>query len=459
MQRCISVKEMIAPVAGIKKSSGVADPIVLSSGVARLISTITGPLAALLVIHFLTLAEQGYWFTFLGIVTMTNYAEMGMGQVILQFAAHEAGRTSGEVGNQLSHDDKRLKSILRISLIFGGLSALLQFAIALPLGYLILSSHASGDQQVEWVGPWVLLCCVAPLNLALIFVNSFLEGCQFIVGANLRRALQAIAQVVVTLLVFSLGGKLWSLGAGLFASFVAGLVWIALAHGRYLARLMAGFRQNREISWRLEVWPLQWRYAMTWSTGLFTYGLFNPLIFSLAGAEAAGQFGFSMAVVGVVLAYSQVWTASRAAVFAKLNAGADWGELKRLFDRSIKYGLMAYLLGVMGVLTALYLININLPSLAVRFLDPLATAILLAGGGVNLITFFITYFVRSFKEEPFVKLAWAIAALMLVLLPAGTYLLGTRGAAAAYLISQSAVLPVALRIYHKYRNRMALEFS
>jgi hypothetical protein len=453
------IDEMIAPAAAAKKSSGVADPIVLSSGVARLVSTITSPIAALLVIHFLTLAEQGYWFTFQGIVTMANYAEMGMGQVILQFAAHEAGKSSAEVEHPLSDNNDKLKSILRISLIFGGLSALLQFVIALPLGFLILSSHTDADQPVRWFGPWLFLCCVAPLSLVLVFVNAFLEGCQFIVGANLRRALQAVAQVGVTLLVFSLGGRLWSLGAGLFASFAVGLLWILAAHGGFLGRLLAGFRHNREVSWRREVWPLQWRYAMTWSTGLFTYGLFNPLIFSLAGAEAAGQFGFTMAVVGVVLAYSQVWTASRAAVFAKLNAGANWGELKRLFDRSVKYGAIAYLLGAAGVLLALYVINEIWPLLAVRFLDPLATMILLVGAGANLITFFITYFVRSFKEEPFVKVAWAIAALMVVFLPAGTILLGTRGAAAAYLVSQSAVLPVVFRIFHKYRNRMALEYS
>lgn len=450
---------MIAPVAEIKKSSGIADPIVLSSGFVRLVSTITSPLAALLVVHFLTLAEQGYWFTFQGIVMMANYAEMGMGQVIMQFAAHETGGANGEREKQPSHDNNRLKSILRISLIFGGLSALLQFMIGLPLGYLILSSNANANPQVEWLGPWIFLCCVAPLNLALVFINGFLEGCQFIVPANLRRALQGIAQVGVTLLVFSLGGRLWSLGAGLFASFAVGLLWILAAHGGFLGRMLAGFRQNREVSWRKEVWPLQWRYAMTWATGLFTYGLFNPLVFSLAGAEAAGQFGFTMAVVGIVLAYSQVWTASRAAVFAKLNAGTEWDELKHLFERSARYGSLAYLLGAAGVLAGLHVINIYLPWLAVRFLDPLATTILLAGGGVNLMTFFITYFVRSFKEEPFVRLAWLVAALMLILLPAGTILFGTTGAAAAYLIAQSAVLPMALGIYNRYRKRMPLQYG
>jgi O-antigen/teichoic acid export membrane protein len=450
---------MIAPVAELKKAGGMADPIVLSSGVGRLVSTITAPITAVLVVVFLSPEEQGYWFAFLGMVTMTNYAEMGMGQVILQFAAHEAGKSGEEARDQLSNDNGRLKSILRISLIFGGLAALLQFAMALPLGYAVFSSRAAAAKHIEWLGPWVLLCLAAPLNLALVFVNSFLEGCQFIVGANLRRALQAVAQVVVMLLTFSLGGRLWSLGAGLLASFAAGLIWVAVAHGGFLSRLLSGFRRNREVSWRKEVWPLQWRYAMTWTTGLFVYGLFNPLIFLFAGEIAAGQFGFTMSVVGVVLAYSQVWTASRAAVFARLNGAANWDELKRLFDRSIKYGAMAYLLGAACVLMALYVINANLPRLAVRFLDPLATVVLLAGGGVNLATFFITYFVRSFKEEPFVKLAWAIAALMVVLLPVGTYLFGTRGAAAAYLVSQSAVLPVALGIYNHYRRRMQLQSS
>ena len=446
---------MIASTTAIKKWGNIIDPIVISSGVARLVSTVTGPLTALMVVHFLSLTEQGYWFTFLSIITMANYAELGMGQVILQFAAYEVGGIeTGDLYNK-----GRLKSILRITLLFGGLLSLLQGLIALAIGYVILSTHANDDHKIEWLGPWLLVCSVAPLTLALAFINSFLEGCQLIVASNLRRALQAVAQVVVTFLVFNSGSHLWSLGAGLGAGFATGAVCILLTHGRFLRGMLAGFMKNTQVSWRKEVWPLQWRYAATWITGLFSFGLFNPLIFSLIGPEAAGQFGFTMSVTGFLLAYSQIWLASRAAVFTKLNAGAKWAELKSLFERSVKYSVVTYLLGSLGVIVAIYVINIHFPLLAIRFLEPLSAIIILAAGGASLALFCVTYFVRSFKEEPFVKLAWTVAALVLILLPVGAILFQTRGVSVAYFISQLTILPMGLQIYNRYRKRMPLEYQ
>ena len=444
---------MIASTAAIKKWSSIVDPIVVSSGVARLVATVTGPLTALMVVHFLSLTEQGYWFTFLSIIALANYAELGMGQVILQFAAYEVG---GSVTGDA--DDKgRLKSILRITLLFGGLLSLLQCLIAMAVGYAILSTRAGSGQSAEWLGPWLLACTVAPLTLALAFLNSFLEGCQLIVSSNLRRALQAIVQVVVTFFVFNSGGKLWALGAGLGAGFAAGTVYVLLAHGRFIRGLLAGFTKNTQVSWRTEVWPLQWRYAATWVTGLFSFGLFNPVIFSLIGPEAAGQFGFTMSVTGFLLAYSQIWLASRMAVFTKLNAGAKWAELKPLYGRSVKYSIVTYLLGSLGVVAAIYVINVEFPLLAVRFLEPLSAVIILAAGGVSLSIFCISYFVRSFKEEPFIKMAWVTAGLVMILLPAGALLFQTRGASAAYFISQLAVLPMGVKIYNRYRKRIPLE--
>ena len=446
---------MIASTTAMKKWGNIIDPIVISSGVARLVATVTGPLTALMVIHFLSLAEQGYWFTFLSIMTLANYAELGMGQVILQFAAYEVGGI--ETSDTRNKD--RLKSILRITLLFGGLLSLVQCLVALAVGYVILSTHGDGGQNIEWLGPWFFVCAVAPLTLALAFLNAFLEGCQLIVASNLRRALQAVTQVVVTFFVFNSGGKLWSLGAGLGAGFVAGTLWVLLVNGRFLRGLLVGFRNNRQVSWRREVWPLQWRYAATWVTGLFSFGLFNPLVFSLIGPEAAGQFGFTMSVTGFLLAYSQIWIASRAAVFTKLNAGAKWADLKSLFEHSVKYSVATYLLGSLAAVAAIYVINANFPLLAVRFLEPLSAIIILAAGGASLLLFCVTYFVRSFKEEPFVKLAWTVAALVLVLLPAGALLFQTRGASAAYFISQLAVLPMGVQIYNRYRKRMPLEYQ
>ncbi|HXI90520.1 MAG TPA: hypothetical protein VNO24_10950 [Blastocatellia bacterium] len=435
------------------KFGSAVDPIVFSSGFARIIATVASPITAVLIIHFLSLPEQGYWYTFLGLVAIVNYAELGMGQVILQFAAYEWGEFGGASQTLESDNGRRLKSIFRIALLFGGLTALVGLMTALPLGYFILSSRG-GSQDIHWLGPWVFVSLVAPLNLALVFLNSFLEGCQMIVAANLRRAAQAVAQVAGAFLFFAVGGKLWALGAGQLASFGVGLLWILLTQRSFLRALLTGFPDNKQVSWRDEIWPLQWRYAAGWATGPFVYGLFSPLIFALVGSEAAGRFGFTFAIVGVVLAYSQVWIASRAAVFTKLNAGSNWRELTDLFGRSVKQGVLTYLAGAAVLLVGIRLLNTGVPSLAGRFLDLSSTLLLLAAGSVTLLIFSIMFFVRSFKEEPFVRMAWIGAILMVVLLPLGISLFQTTGASGAYLVSQLTVLPIAYQIYESYRKRI-----
>jgi len=426
----------------------------INAGVTRVVASITGPATALLILRFLSLAEQGYWYTFVGLITVVNYAELGMGQVILQFAAYERGKLHHDDGSLDARHEQRLKSIFRTALIVGGLAGLIEAVLGLPLGYFILARHHADGGDVQWLGPWVLAAIAAPLNIVLAFVNAFLEGCQMIVAANLRRAVQAVAQVAVFAIVFACGGRLWALGAGQLAAFVTGEVLIWLAQGRFIRQMFGGFLHNRAVSWREEIWPLQWRYAAGWATGPLTFGLLNPLIFTLAGAEDAGRFGFTFAVVGVIMAYSQVWTAARAAVFTNLNAAAKWRELKSLFERSVKLAAATYLLGAAAMMAALLLINAKFPALAARFLDPLSTLLLLAASGIVLLFFSITYFVRSFKEEPFVKMAWVSAVLTLGLVPAGVLLFRTLGAAAAYLIVQAAVFPLALQIYHRYNRRI-----
>src|SRR5215813_13656579 len=110
-------------IPGAHKLGMAAAPIVVSAGALRLIGTITSPISAVLIIHFLSLPEQGYWYTFLGLVSIVNYAELGMGQVILQFAAYEWGEFSANRTLE-SDNGRRLKSIFRTAVLFGGLTAL-----------------------------------------------------------------------------------------------------------------------------------------------------------------------------------------------------------------------------------------------------------------------------------------------------------------------------------------------
>jgi len=430
------------------------DPVVVSSGITRITGSIAGPVTALLILKYLSLAEQGYWYTFVGLASIVNYAELGMGQVILQFAAHEHGKLQLVENESAKHHELRLKSIFRTAVIIGAITASGAFVFAFPLGYLALTRNDQDNPPAMWLGPWMLLATAVPLSIGLAFINSFLEGCQMIVWANLRRAVQTFAQLVGIAAVFTSGGKLWALGAGQIIGIFAGGVLVLFGHGSFLRRMLRGFLSNRAVSWRKEIWPLQWRYAAGWAAGPFIFGLLNPLIFRLAGPEDAGRFGLTFAVVGVVAAYSQVWTAARAAVFTSLNAASRWRELNSLYERSVVHAIATYLIGSITTIVAVLLIHARFPSLGGRLLNPLSTLVLLVAGGLALLFFSITYFVRSFKEEPFVRLAWISATLMIVLAPVGIVLLRALGAAIAYLAVQTVIFVMALQIYRRYRKRI-----
>src|ERR1700722_5120239 len=56
---------------------------------ARVWSMGAGVVALLLIAAFFTPQIQGFYYTFTSLVALQVFAEMGLGQVIIQFAAHE----------------------------------------------------------------------------------------------------------------------------------------------------------------------------------------------------------------------------------------------------------------------------------------------------------------------------------------------------------------------------------
>ncbi len=45
------------------------------------------------------------------------------------------------------------------------------------------------------------------------------------------------------------------------------------------------------ISWRREVWPFQWKIAVSWLCDYFIFQLFTPVLFAFRGPVEAGQDG------------------------------------------------------------------------------------------------------------------------------------------------------------------------
>jgi O-antigen/teichoic acid export membrane protein len=442
----------ISSIAKITKKIGV-DSAVLSTGIARVVATLISPITAVLMIRFLNLAEQGYWYTFLSFIAISQYAELGMGQVVMQFSSHEWAKIEDLSMIHSSPNGLRLKSIFRIAILLGGSIATLASLISFILGYSIMQSHTN-DAGINWQAPWLCVSLISALNITVAYVNGFMDGCQMFVTTNLRRSIQSCVSLAALFIVFSMGGKLWALGLSQLASLVVGIILMFVFHKEFFQHLFKNFYSNTYVSWRREIFPLQWRFAATWLTGIFVFQLFNPMLFGLVGPEAAGRFGFTLSIIAVVNGYAQIWIAARAPVFASLNSSGKWDELSKLFRKSLISGTVTYAIGSIIVMSLAFVVQYFYPSLSSRFIDPLSIMFLLAGQGINLVTFAFTYFVRSFKEEPFVLMAWIHAFLSVILVPICVSLFEIKGAALASLLSNAAVFPIGFKIYRLYASRM-----
>jgi len=60
----------------------------------RLWGSASGLLTAVLVAWFFTPELQGYYFTFLSLLTLQTFVELGFGELLQQFVSHEWAKTT-----------------------------------------------------------------------------------------------------------------------------------------------------------------------------------------------------------------------------------------------------------------------------------------------------------------------------------------------------------------------------
>ena len=114
-----------------------------------------------LIAHFLSPAEQGYYYTYASLIaTLQMVFELGFSLVVMQLASHECAyltiAPNGSItGGELSH--ARLASILQTSVRWYGAGALLLGLILIPTGLYFFSSHQHPGDVVRWRTPGLQL--------------------------------------------------------------------------------------------------------------------------------------------------------------------------------------------------------------------------------------------------------------------------------------------------------------
>jgi hypothetical protein len=443
-------------VEAIRGKLGIDGPVAYTF-LARFTNILGSTGTVLLIVRFLSPDEQGYYYTLLSLVSLQLVFEMGFSFVIQQLAAHECVHLSFDSegmigGNSLAY--ARLASALQLGLRWYSIAAAAMALVVAPLGLAFFERHSAvASAQVFWRGPWLTAIFASAAGLWATPFYSFLEGCGQIRAVAAMRFRQSIAAAVFAWVTMLLHCGLYAPALVIIGQTAMGLLFIA-GNGRLLLNLLRYPSGRHAIHWTREIWPFQWRVAVSWMCSYFTVQIFVPIVFALRGSVDAGQIGMSLSITGAMTLLALAWSTPKATSFGTLIAQRAFRALDQMFWRTLAQSLSVFAgLGIAACALAIALPVLS-PRLAARMVSPRMFAVLVAAGAANCIVQTMATLLRSFKSEPFLMQSLAVAACTLGFGAFAASRWGTQGVALSYFGATAGVgLPLAVIIFAHTRQK------
>ena len=370
-------------------------------------SALAGIITLALLIRFLTKYEQGYYSTFGNFMALQVFFELGLSMVLMQFASHERASLEWTPQGTLEGDPvakARLASLLRRGLFWYAVMSVALLALIYPVGFAFFHLHNLQHPEepfVAWQTPWLFLSLAVSAGLLVTPLWAILEGCGLVAEVI---AAQFVAGILNSLLFWGMLLRHWGLYAAPIGG-LASLIWVAgwmlVRQRRFLQDLLAAARPNVGVSWRDELWPLQWKIALSWLSGYFIFELFGPLLMYFHGAAAAGRLGLSLGIVTAIGAIAMGWVSTKAAPFGSLVARRDWAAMDRLFFSCFYQSILFLAVGE----AAFWLLRQSLPVLSPRLDDrlvgPLPLGLMMGATVAGHVVGAEAVYLRAHKQEPF----------------------------------------------------------
>lgn len=376
-----------------------------------------------LITRFFSPIEQGFYFTFSSIVALQVFVELGFSVVIIQFASHEHAHLRWAESGVLVGPEQfkdRLISLMQLALKWYGIAAILMVILLSPGGYLFFLKQQAKYVNISWQSPWFCLVLFFAIFFCLSPLLSFLEGCGKIKDVAKMRFVQ---DLIANLLLW--GGCFCKLGLWVASLFYVGkilviLLWIGTDWRKSFFLNALKTKPQTVINWRREIFPFQWKIALSWISGFFVFQLFNPILFNYHGAIIAGQMGLSLTVCNGITVIAMSWVNAKVPVFSNLVAKKEYAKLDNLFFRILKQSFVVTLFLILSFIIAVCFLRLIQWPLESRFL-PILPLLLLSGTVlVNQVNFTQAAYLRAHKREPLLVSSVVMAGLMCV----STYFLG-----------------------------------
>ena len=395
-------------IKDIAHKIGMDKSIAYTSG-NGIISAFIGVFSVVLYATCLTKEEQGYYYTFASVLAIQGFFELGFTGIMTQFVAHEHAHLSwGTDSTSLEGDStyrSRLASLLHICVKWYSVVAIL-FLVALQVAGTFFFEKFGTDEDVDWKTPWIIISTMNAWSLFTAPLFSFMNGLGLVKDMAKMIFYRTLVNTVILWSCLLLGLKLYSMA---FSAIVSAMYVILYFATHKFFKILIGIWKtyvHERVSYMKDIFPYQWRIALSWMSGYFIFNFMNPVIFASVGSVAAGQFGMSLNVLNQIRNLAMSWITTKVPLISRLIEMKEYFDLDRMFRRTVIQEVCVCLALLSGFWIVIILLRETQFSfggsvLSERFLDYLPLLLVTIPVVLQAVNDNFATYLRCHKKEPF----------------------------------------------------------
>jgi hypothetical protein len=374
----------------------------------RLWLVLTGPVTIVVLASQFTPQVQGYFFTFVSLAAARIVAELGLGQVIIVKLAQLCPSTP----NPSDGVPSRVAGLIRFTAKWFAGAGFIVGAL-LCMGGSVLLGVSDGLATAEWLPPWVALSCVVGIDVAVSGLLFPLEGAGQVRSVYFCRMVRNFLNSLVLWLFILLGFQLWSIAIALTCS-ILWTTYFLFSRGKLVVAALRPGAAVAKINWLSDVYPAQWRLALSSLAEYVSFYTVIPLMYVMHGAVIAGQLGITWQIAAAISSIAGAIVATRFPEFSRLAGARSIRELDGLLLSTTLTSMTVCLFGALGVGLGVLLFQRTGLQIGTRVLPFDQVVILLLGVLVWHFNLAIVSYLRAHGGDPFLPASLGGAVLLFV---------------------------------------------
>lgn len=390
------------------KKIGMDKAIAYSTG-SRVVQAMTGPISILFISRYLTGVEQGFYFTFGSVLAIQTFFELGLSGIITQFVAHEACHLKLNEQKEYEGEERyksRLSSLLHWSVKWYSIICVLFLITLIIVGFVYFGTYSKDHPDVSWQIPWILISIGTVIKLFQSPLNSFIMGLGMVKEMNQAMFIQQCILPLASWLSLFCGFKLYVIGISCILSVFYWNIYVYASHIWAILKGVWNTAIHERVQYMKEIFPMQWRIALSWISGYFVFNIFNIVLFATDGPIVAGQMGMTVQVLNAIQSMGLAWISTKVPLFSGLIAQEKFNELDTIFRRTTIQMMFILVAMLMVMLFGVWVLDISQLSigdepLVNRFLPYSPMILLMIAMLFNDYLNAIATYLRCHKKEPF----------------------------------------------------------